>query len=188
MADFLADHPCPSEQPELTELNFCELVPWKLWIDDSKARYSVGIGIVMESPNGIKTKYGFKVGKIPCSNNQIEYEALIMGLEILRGLKVKFVEIFGDSQLVVNQINGIFKCLNQGLLPYYIGCLHLMSQFKMVSITHVPRYFNQEADEIAQRASGFKKIERKEIDQEALRKFLSSLEERGLMIEMNKIQ
>ena len=50
-----------------------------------------------------------------------------MGLEILRGLKVEFVEIFGDSQLVVNQINGIFKCLNQGLLPYYIGSMHLMS-------------------------------------------------------------
>ena len=111
-----------------------------------------------------------------------------MGLKILRGLKVKFVEIFGNSQLVVNQINGVFKCLNQGLLPYYIGAMHLMSQFKMVSITHIPRYFNQEADEIAQRDSGFKRIERKEMDQEALRKFLPSLEERGLMVEVNEIQ
>ena len=57
-----------------------------------------------------------------------------------------------------------------------------LSQFKMVSLTHVSRYFNQEADEIAQRASGFKKIERKEIDQKVLRKFLPSLEERGLMV------
>ena len=39
LADFLADHPCPSEQLELTELNFCELVPWKLWFDRSKTRY-----------------------------------------------------------------------------------------------------------------------------------------------------
>ena len=117
-------------------MNLCHA---KLWFDGSKTRYSVGIGIVIESPNGIKTKYGFKVGKISCSNNQIEYEALIMELEILRGLKVKFVEIFGDSQLVINQINGIFKCFNQGLLPYYIGSVHLMSQFTMVSITHVPR-------------------------------------------------
>ena len=38
LADFLADHPCPSEQPELTELNFCEPVPWKLWFDGSKTR------------------------------------------------------------------------------------------------------------------------------------------------------
>ena len=94
-----------------------------------------------------------------------------MGLEILRGLKVEFVEIFGDSQLVVNQINRVFKCLNQGLLPYYIGSMHLMSQFKMVSITHIPRYFTQEANEITQRASSFKRIDSKEINQEALRKF-----------------
>ena len=63
-----------------------------------------------------------------------------------------------------------------------------MGQFKMVSITHIPRYFNQEADEIAQRALDFKIIESKEINQEALRKFLPSLEERGLMVEINEIQ
>ena len=89
---------------------------------------------------------------------------------------------------MVNQINGVFKCLNQGLLPYYIGSMHLMSQFKMVGITHISRYFNQEADEIAQRASGFKRIKRKKMDQEALRKFLPFFEERGLMVEVNEIQ
>ena len=66
--------------------------------------------------------------------------------------------------------------------------MHLMSQFKMVNIIHIPRYFNQEANEIAQRASGFKRIERKEMDQEALNFFLPSLEERGLMVEVNEIQ
>ena len=58
----------------------------------------------------------------------------------------------------------------------------------MVNITHIPRYFNQEADEIAQKASGFKRIDSKEINQEALRKFLPSLEERGIMVEINEIQ
>ena len=43
-----------------------------------------------------------------CSNNQAEYEALIVGLEILIGLQVHAVDIFGDSQLVVNQVIGIF--------------------------------------------------------------------------------
>ena len=48
--------------------------------------------------------------EITCSNNQAKYEALIVGLEILIGLQVHAVDIFGDSQLVVNQVKGIFKC------------------------------------------------------------------------------
>ena len=65
LVDFLADHPCPTEQLELTKLNFCELIPYKLWFDSSKIKYSIGIGIVIESPNGVKSKNGFKVEKNP---------------------------------------------------------------------------------------------------------------------------
>ena len=100
-------------------------------------------------------------------------------------MKVEFVDIFGDSQLVINQVNEIFKCLNKGLLLYYIGALHLMNQFKTVSMTHVPRHFNQETDE---KTLGFKRIGSKQINQEVLRKFLPPLEERGLIVEVDEIQ
>jgi ribonuclease HI len=41
-----------------------------------------------------------------CTNNQVEYEALLNGLEVLNDMGVDIVEIFGDSRLVVEQVNG----------------------------------------------------------------------------------
>ena len=52
---------------------------------------------MIKSPLGIETTHGFRVDKITCSNNQAEYDALIVGLEILIGLQAHAVHIFGDS-------------------------------------------------------------------------------------------
>jgi ribonuclease HI len=41
-----------------------------------------------------------------CTNNQAKYEALVVGLEVLMAMKVKDVEVFGDSNLVVQQLGG----------------------------------------------------------------------------------
>ncbi|KAH9296958.1 hypothetical protein KI387_028640, partial [Taxus chinensis] len=40
-----------------------------------------------------------------CTNNIVEYEALVLGLQAAIALDVKSINIFGDSQLVVNQVN-----------------------------------------------------------------------------------
>jgi ribonuclease HI len=50
----------------------------------------------------IPTKFKFRLDKF-YSNNEVEYEALIAGFEILLELGVKHVEIKGDSELVVNR-------------------------------------------------------------------------------------
>ena len=53
----------------------------------------------------MKTQLAFRVEKV-CFNNQVEYEALVLGLEILLQMGIKNVKIFGDSQLVINQVKG----------------------------------------------------------------------------------
>ena len=78
--------------------------PWQMWFDGSKANGLTGIGIVIRSPQGIETTHGFRVDETACSNNQAEYDAMIVGLEILIGLQVHAVDIFGDFQLVVNHV------------------------------------------------------------------------------------
>ena len=110
LANFLADHPSQTESQEIMELGMASVEPWQMWFDGSRANGLTGIGIVIKSPQGIETTHGFRVDETTCSNNQAEYEALIVGLEILIGLQVHAVDIFGDSQLVVNQVKGIFKC------------------------------------------------------------------------------
>ena len=54
-------------------------------------------------------------------------------------------------------MKGIFKCLSISMLPYYVVALHLLSQFQIANVTHVPRFLNNKANDVAQKASNFKR-------------------------------
>jgi ribonuclease HI len=63
------------------------------------------VGCVLRSSSG--AMFGLSLGlEFACMNNQVEYEALIYGLEYLRDLWVIDVNVFGDSMLIVQQIKG----------------------------------------------------------------------------------
>ena len=74
----------------------------------------------MESPQRVKAQLASRVEKV-YSNNQVEYEALVLGLEILLRMGIRNVEIFGDSQLVTNQVKGQYKCESVLLAPYLVS-------------------------------------------------------------------
>ncbi|KAI5350637.1 hypothetical protein L3X38_003528 [Prunus dulcis] len=76
------------------------LSPWKLYFDGSKTDSASGAGIVLEDPLGIKHRYSFQLD-FYCTNNKVENEALIIGLEMLVELGIQSVEILGDSMLVL---------------------------------------------------------------------------------------
>ena len=89
LANFLVDHPSLEIKPEKdVELGIyeVEMRPWVLKFDDSSIENSAGAGIIIISPKAIKTtlssNFSFK-----CTNNQAEYEALVIGLEILLELE-----------------------------------------------------------------------------------------------------
>jgi ribonuclease HI len=44
------------------------------------------------------------------TNNQAEYEAVLKGLQLLYEVKAEAIEIFGDSQLIINQLLGLYEC------------------------------------------------------------------------------
>ena len=158
-----------------------------MWFDGSITNGLTGIGIVIVSPQRIETTHGFRVDKIACSNNQAEYEALIVGLEILIGLQVHAVGIFGDSQLVVNQVKGIFKCQSISILPYYVVALHLLSQFEIANVTHVLRFLNNKANDVAQKASNIKRRDnvQRDISQTTFQILIPPLNKRNVVLEVN---
>ncbi|KAL1337299.1 hypothetical protein AAHE18_10G129500 [Arachis hypogaea] len=153
LADFLVDHPCIDIDENL--LSFVSLVPWKLYFDGSCHKGGVGIGILIISPSGEPSKFLFELN-YSCSNNETEYEALIMGLELLLEREVKNVKIFGDSQHVVRQVSLEYRCVSENLRKYFNVTTELLSKFDSVIVRHVPRELNQEANELAQIASRYK--------------------------------
>jgi ribonuclease HI len=60
------------------------------------------------------------------TNNQVEYEAILKGLQLLQEVRAKSIEIFGDSQLVINQLIGLYEFKDDILKGYYDECRKLL--------------------------------------------------------------
>jgi mutator protein MutT len=80
------------------------------------------------------------------TNNQAEYQAVKLALEKALEIGAHYAEFRLDSQLVVNQLNGIFQIRNRDLWPIHNNIKELIDKFEQVTFTHVRREFNHEAD------------------------------------------
>ena len=56
------------------------------------------------------------------TNNHVEYEAILKGLQILHDVKAESMEVFGYSQLIINQLIGLYECKDDILRGYYDEC------------------------------------------------------------------
>ncbi|XP_021802293.1 uncharacterized protein LOC110746388 [Prunus avium] len=66
-----------------------------------------------------------------------EYEALIIGLEILKEMKATRVLVYGDSQLVINQLTGEYQCTSENLTTYCVMAHNTADKFSRISFIHV---------------------------------------------------
>ena len=80
------------------------------------------------------------------TNNQAEYHGVRLGLEKALEIGVRSIDFRIDSQLVVNQLNGIYAIKNRELWPINERIRELTGEFDKVTFTHVKREFNQLAD------------------------------------------
>ncbi|RVW68307.1 Retrovirus-related Pol polyprotein from transposon 17.6 [Vitis vinifera] len=87
------------------------------------------------------------------TNNIVEYEACILGLETALELGIRQMEVFGDSNLVLRQIQGEWKTRDVKLRPYHAYLELLVGRFDDLRYTHLPRAQNQFADALATLAS-----------------------------------
>jgi ribonuclease HI len=144
MADFIIDH-CVDLEGSVC---LTDGKVWKLFFDGSVCSEGQGIGCVIISPHGVEYELSIRL-EFKCTNNQPEYEALLTGLETLVELGVLRAEVFGDSNIVVQQIKGESRCFNGRLNEYWEECLHLLNQFKKVSVGYIPREENMKANTLA---------------------------------------
>jgi ribonuclease HI len=104
---------------------------------------------VIVSPSGVDIDLSVRL-EFACTNNQVEYESLLHGLEYLRDLGARDVDVFGDSNLIVQQIRGESQCLDGVLNSYRDRCLDIAKLFDTFSIKHIPWDENSKANQLAQ--------------------------------------
>lgn len=117
---------------------------------DGGARGNPGpaaIGVVIRDPEGlIIDEHGERIGE--ATNNVAEYRALIRGIQRAAELGATELELIGDSELVVRQVEGRYKVKKPGLKPLHVEAKQALSAFDTWSIRHVRREMNAEADRL----------------------------------------
>ena len=77
--------------------------PWKVYVDGIANQRGSGVGIVLVSPEKITIEKSLRLD-FSATNNEAEYETLLMEMVMVQKMGGKTVEIFSDSRLVVDQV------------------------------------------------------------------------------------
>ncbi|KAG8475773.1 hypothetical protein CXB51_032553 [Gossypium anomalum] len=112
--------------------------PWKLNFDGASNAVGNGIGAVLVSPNGDHYPFTNKLD-FDCTNNMAEYEACIMGIRAAVEHKIKVLEVYGDSALVIYQLKGKWETRDPKLINYRRLVLELIEEFDDITFCYVPR-------------------------------------------------
>jgi ribonuclease HI len=120
---------------------------------DGGARGNPGpaaIGVVVREGNSIVEEVGEKIGN--ATNNVAEYRALLRGIELAAAHGASELELLGDSELVVRQVEGRYKVKNAGMKELHREVKQALAGFERWSIRHVRRAENADADRLVNEA------------------------------------
>ncbi len=110
-----------------------------------------GAGAVLIGEDGaVVSELSKYLGKT--TNNQAEYQALIIALEEARRVGAETLNIFSDSELLVRQMKGDYLVKNEGLKPLFKLAKEKLKNFGKHTIDYLPRERNAHADRLANRA------------------------------------
>ena len=88
----------------------------------------------------------------PGTNNEAEYQAVILGLKLAAELRPRRLTIRSDSELMVRQVAGQYRVKAPNLKPLIQQVRRLLEPFESVEIEAIPRRDNAEADKLARKA------------------------------------
>lgn len=126
---------------------------WRAWFDGSAKPNPgrCGIGARLQGPDGEPIELSQAAGY--GNSSEAEYRALILVLETALAHGAGPLTVYGDSQVVINDVNGDVKDSALVLRPYRERVHALLARLPAVTLRWVPRHKNLEADALSQRAS-----------------------------------
>ncbi|KAE8716368.1 PCF11P-similar protein 4 [Hibiscus syriacus] len=168
IADFLASRVLEDYEPVkfdfpnedlmsifVTEEDTSKNEAWKMNFDGASNAVGHGIGTILVSPEGDHYPFTSKLA-FECTNNMAEYEECILGIQATIERKVKSLEVFDDSALIIYQLRGEWMTRDSKLIEYKNLVMELINEFEEISFTYLPREENQMADTLATLAAMFK--------------------------------
>ena len=127
---------------------------WEMFFDGACSRETTGAGVVLVSPEQESTHLSFKLA-FQVTNNIVEYEALILGLNAAKDRGIRNIKVFGDVDLIIQQVNKTFQAKNPRLRAFRDEVWRLKDSFDYFYISYIPRAKNQLVDSLAVYASLF---------------------------------
>jgi ribonuclease HI len=123
-----------------------------MYFDGALNLEGAGAGILLIYPQGEQLKYVLQI-HYKASNNGAEYEALIHGFRIVVSLGIKRLLAFGDSKVVIEQVNKEWDCVKDTMDAYCAEIRKLEGHFEGIEFHHVPRNNNVAADVLSKLGS-----------------------------------
>ncbi|GKV15478.1 hypothetical protein SLEP1_g26265 [Rubroshorea leprosula] len=146
LADFIVEcTPCPSTST-------LELNEWTLYVDGASSSKGSGAGALLIGPEGYRSEHALKFN-FDVTNNMADYEALLLGLQLALELKISAIQVYSDSQLVVNQINSICEVVDPVMMKYVALLTELKCKFQKFCLSKIPRAENEQVDSLSKFAS-----------------------------------
>lgn len=122
---------------------------WHMNFDGSKRTEGAGARVILTSPQGDMMKYILWMTFPNASNNEAEYEALLHGMRMAKACSATRLKIFGDSQLVAQQVINKCDAVNDNMIAYREEYNDLEGTFDGCKVNRVSRFSNNEADALA---------------------------------------
>ena len=126
--------------------------PWEVYVDGASNQKSSKVGPVLISPEKIVIEKSLRLDFLS-TNNEVEYETLLMGMAMVQRMGEKSVKFFLDSRLVIGHVKGEFEAKDERMQGYLsqVRCLQL--EFESFNLLHIPRSGNAHADSLAMLAT-----------------------------------
>jgi ribonuclease HI len=147
LVDFMAEWrenqlPTPTVRPE----------HWVMYFDGSLNLEGAGAGVLLISPTGEQLKYVLQIfWKV--SNNEAEYKALLHGLRLAASLGIKRLLVYGDSAVVINQVNKSWDLNKENMDAYCLEVRKLENKFYSLEFHHIICDNNVAADVLSKLGS-----------------------------------
>ena len=145
VADFIA------EFINMEDQGVEEYPQWSIHTDRQSNKQAGGASIVLRSLEGDEIKCVVHLD-FPMANNEVKYETLVAGLDLVKAAGTTSVVIHCDSQVVTNQVNGDYECKGERMKKYLEQVKKRVDDLQ-AKIVQIPRGENERADCFAKATS-----------------------------------